>query len=57
MAKGSTREFTSEIEVWARTLVACKTRLFGHDTRKVMKYTIDREANNLRLSVIGAVES
>ncbi len=57
MAKGSTREFASEMEAWARTLVARKTRLFGHDTRKVMKYTIDREGDNLRLSVIGAVES
>lgn len=57
MAKGSPKGFASEVEAWARMLLDRKRRLFGDDRRTVMKHTIEREENNLRLSVVAAIES
>lgn len=53
VARGSPKGFASEVEAWARVLLDRKRRLFGNDRRIVMKHTIEREGNNLRLLVVG----
>jgi hypothetical protein len=55
MAKGAPKEFADEMETWGRILVDRKRRLFADDSRMVMKRSIVRDGNNLRLSVIGAL--
>lgn len=53
VARGSPTGFASEVEAWAQVLLDRKRRLFGNDHRMVMKHTIEREGNNLRLLVVG----
>lgn len=51
MAKNGPAEFVEEADAWTRTLVDRKKRLFGHDRRMVVTYTVEDDGDGFHLYV------
>lgn len=54
MAKDMPAWWVRDLEGWTRRLVDRKKKLFGHDRRMVMNYTITDEGDDFHLYVVSA---